>query len=280
MKDLEKLVESARNGNREALSELLENIREKVFQLALRMLAYPSDAEDATQEILIKVMTNLAEFRQRSSFETWVYRIGINHLLNIRRKRADKVNFNFQAWEEYIYADRGDVRLHSKADQEKAMLINETRTLCMQGMLLCLEKNVRAAFILGEIFEFSSKEGAQILNISAPAFRKRLSRGREKLYTFMKKNCGLIDDTNPCKCQEQVERDLNLRLIDPQHLHFKHSKLRDDPPLDISTAISELDDMGKMVSLFRTYPNYSSPDSSADMVKKIIKTSDYGLFHK
>mgnify|MGYP003564869060 CR=1 FL=1 len=249
----------------------------KIRNYLARLLG-DQEAEDATQEILIKVMTNLSGFRQKSSFKTWVYKISLHHLLNIRRKRIDKLNITFEHWEELIDADRGDVRLHSRDDQEKAMLINETRSGCLQGLLQCLDKNVRAAFILGEIFEFSGKEGAWILSISPEAFRKRLSRGREQLYAFMAKNCGLLNSSNRCKCSEQVERDIHLGLIDPGNLDFSNPEEKNDPLLDISAVLAELDDMGKMISLFRTYPRYSSPDSAADMVKELIASNDFRLF--
>jgi RNA polymerase sigma factor (sigma-70 family) len=138
--DMEQLVIKARSGDKKALSKLVKKIETPVYRMAVRMLGYPSDAEDATQEILIKVITNLASFKQKSSFKTWVYRISVNHLLNIKRKRADKLNITFQSWEEYIYADKGDVSIHSFSATEKDLLINEVRTGCLQGLLLCLEK--------------------------------------------------------------------------------------------------------------------------------------------
>ncbi|MCP4023972.1 MAG: RNA polymerase sigma factor [Desulfobacteraceae bacterium] len=278
MKKNEQLVISARNGDKKALSQLLENIREPVFQLAIRMLGFPSDAEDATQEILIKVMTNLAGFRQKSKFKTWVYRISLHHLLNVKRKYADKYNINFQSWEDYIHVDRGDVRLNDRNNQEKALLINEVRTGCVQGLLLCLDKDVRAAFLLGEIFEFTSKDGAWILGITPEAFRKRLSRGRKKIKAFMVKNCGFLNDSNPCRCREQAERDINTGMIDPDHLYFKDPKIKNLPSLDMGKTLSELDDIGKMITLFKTYPRYSSPDSTAGMMKELIHSQNFSLF--
>jgi RNA polymerase sigma factor (sigma-70 family) len=53
------------------------------------MLHHPQDAEDATQEILIKVLTRLSPFEGRSSFRTWLYRIVVNHMLNMKRERVE-----------------------------------------------------------------------------------------------------------------------------------------------------------------------------------------------
>jgi DNA-directed RNA polymerase specialized sigma24 family protein len=60
---LETLVESAREGGRDALGELVRRIQDPVYRLALRALFLPADAEDATQEILVKIITHLSAFR-------------------------------------------------------------------------------------------------------------------------------------------------------------------------------------------------------------------------
>jgi RNA polymerase sigma factor (sigma-70 family) len=86
---IETLVEQAKEGNREALEQVIETIQDRVYGLAIRMLSNPSDAEDATQEILIKVVTHLAEFRGESAFTSWVYRIACNHLLTTRKDGAE-----------------------------------------------------------------------------------------------------------------------------------------------------------------------------------------------
>lgn len=72
---METKVIRAQAGNRQALETIVEGIQGKVYELALRMLGHPSDAEDAAQEILIKVITRMGSFRGESAFYTWVYRI-------------------------------------------------------------------------------------------------------------------------------------------------------------------------------------------------------------
>jgi len=67
-----------------------------VYNLALRMLQVPTDAEDATQDILLRVITHLSEFRQESAFSTWVYRLATNYLLTTRKRRAERQNLTFQ----------------------------------------------------------------------------------------------------------------------------------------------------------------------------------------
>ena len=79
--DLERLVEAAKEGDKKALEDLILKIQDKIYGLALRMLYNPSDAEDASQEILLKIITHLGTFRGESAFTTWMFRVAVNHLL-------------------------------------------------------------------------------------------------------------------------------------------------------------------------------------------------------
>ena len=83
--ELEAWVTAAKAGDGHALEALLEAVQGPVYGLALRMLWHPADAEDATQEILIKVVTHLSQFRGDSSFKTWMFRVATNHLLKAQR---------------------------------------------------------------------------------------------------------------------------------------------------------------------------------------------------
>src|SRR5712691_9716053 len=92
------LVSRARAGDRKALEDLIERHQAWIYNIALRMLFHPQDAEDATQEILIKVLTRLASFAGRSSFRTWLYRIVVNHVLNMKRGRVEQASTDFGAY--------------------------------------------------------------------------------------------------------------------------------------------------------------------------------------
>ena len=99
---LENLVKIAKEGDKNALEELVRQIKDKIYGLALRMLYYPADAEDATQEILIKIITHLDRFEGRSRFSTWAFRIASNHLLTTRQRRAERYKYSFEFFEQMI----------------------------------------------------------------------------------------------------------------------------------------------------------------------------------
>ena len=90
VQDKKKLVTLAMEGDKDALEMLIRSIQNRIFGLSLKMLYQPSDAEDATQEILIKIVTRLESFRQESTFDTWAMKIASNHLLN-KQKNLTKL---------------------------------------------------------------------------------------------------------------------------------------------------------------------------------------------
>ena len=88
--ELSVLIEQATAGDRAALETLLAGVQDLVFNLSLRMLGAFHDAEDASQDILLKVMTHLSSFKGDSAFTTWVFRITVNHLKDYKKHMLDR----------------------------------------------------------------------------------------------------------------------------------------------------------------------------------------------
>jgi RNA polymerase sigma factor (sigma-70 family) len=162
-KSVEQLAQEAREGDKDALDGLVCRIYGNVYGLSLRMLGFSSDAEDATQEILIKIVTHLSTFRGESSFKTWSFRIAVNHLLSVKQSRAAQMNISFDMWEEMGHREDPSFDYAFLPDAEKMLLTEEVRIGCMQGMLQSLDLKTRIAYVLGEIFGLSSDEGARVL---------------------------------------------------------------------------------------------------------------------
>jgi RNA polymerase sigma factor (sigma-70 family) len=148
-----------------------------MYNIALRMLYHPQDAEDATQEILVKVMTRLSSFEGRSSFRTWLYRIVVNHVLNMKRGRVEHASTEFASYGAALDATPDlDLADSKEASAEIRILVTETMLSCTSGMLLCLDREQRLSYILGAIFEVSDTLAAEVLEISPENFRQRLAR--------------------------------------------------------------------------------------------------------
>jgi RNA polymerase sigma factor (sigma-70 family) len=194
------LVARARSGNREALEELIQRHQGWIYNIAVRMLYHPQDAEDATQEILIKAVTQLSSFEGRSSFRTWLYRIVVNHVLNMKRGRIEQKALDFPSYG-HVLDDTPDLELSDprSVSVEARLLVAEAMISCVSGMLLCLDREQRLTYILGEIFGVTDAVAAELLEISCENFRQRLTRARRDLHNFMNDKCGLVNRANPWK---------------------------------------------------------------------------------
>lgn len=253
----EELAKAAQSGNRAALEELVTQIQKPIYNLAVRMLWHPADAEDATQEILVKVITHLCDFRGESLLMTWTWRIATNHLLNARKRRAEQHTLSFEEFSDEIDDSLSDTVLVTPNNMEENLLVEEAKIGCMQGMLLCLNREERAAYVLGEIFGVTDKEGAEIFEITPVAYRKRLSRAREAVRNFMQAKCGLANPSNPCRCRKRVQPAIAKGRLDPDHLLF--AQKGDDPA--VLRGIAEMDELERAAALFRTHPTYQAPDA-------------------
>jgi len=273
--NFDQYVRRAKDGDLQALEKIVYGIQDKIYGLAFRMLAHQEDAEDETQEILIKVITHLSDFREESAFTTWTYRIACNHLLTARKKRAEQMGLSFDFMEESVYAGLKNVEPLIVSGPEWDVLLEETRVGCMQGALVCLKREVRIVVILAEQYGVTSKEGAFILDINPELFRKRLSRGKKSLQDFMRKNCGLVNNDNPCRCHKQAGGRLKNGLIDMTLVKKENaSKGRSEAV----TQLKELDEIDRTLAMYRRYPEYNTPDSFIHIIKNLITTGRYSVF--
>src|SRR5262245_3135783 len=135
---LELQVALAQAGDRVALESVVDSIQHDMYTLALRFLWHPQDAEDATQEILVRIITNLGGFRGESSFHTWVYRVACNTLLSLRKKRMEHQTLSFEEFGEDLSRGLSDAPLMVQPDIDEALLLEEVKIGCTLAMLLCL----------------------------------------------------------------------------------------------------------------------------------------------
>lgn len=191
----------AKDGDAKALEALVRGIQTRVHKLALRMLADPVAAQDATQEILIRIITKLSTYRGDSSFETWTYRVGTNYLLTARKIIANDPGLSFQMFADDLLNGLAD---EDNAAPEDHVMLNELRVKCTMAMLLCLDREHRAAYVLGEVLEFDHAEASEVLEISPSNFRKRLSRARTGVQDFTASMCGLANPAAPCSCRKRL----------------------------------------------------------------------------
>lgn len=253
------LVVAAVDGDQRALEQLLRTVADDVLHLARRVLWHPEDAEDAAQEILVKVATRLSAFRGDARVTTWVHRIAVNHLLTTRRRRAEDPTVTFAAFGDDLARDLDAAYDARGVDEE--LLAEEVMVGCTQAMLLCLDREQRIAYVLGDVLELHSEEAATICEISPAAFRKRLQRARERIQQFMQGNCGLLDPANPCRCRRRIGAAIQHGRLEPDDLLFapKVAALKLD--------MQRFTDAG---AIFRSHRELPTPPQLVDAVLRAV----------
>ncbi len=167
------LVLRLRAGESDALELCFRAHGARVYRLCLRMLGNQADAEDATQDVFLKVLERVGTFDGRARFSTWLYRLTINrclHLLDREQRRRMAV----------LPPDEHD----QPSDPAGSVLERATRTEARETLAVLLEKlspEHRAVLVLREIEQLSYAEIASALEVPVGTVMSRLSRAREQL---------------------------------------------------------------------------------------------------
>ena len=265
------LVENALAGDRQAIEELLLEVKDIIFNLSLRMLGNTPDAEDATQEIIIKVITKLSTFRNESKFSTWVYKISTNHLLNYKKGLFSKMpalSFEFYGQDIKNGFIENNPALLQGVDED--ILSQELKMSCTNVMLQCFEPEDRIIYILGTMFRVDSKICGEVLEMSPEAYRKRLSRLRSKMSEFLSSYCELGASKN-CSCKKRIGYAVTSRRLNPQALEFSDLETLDSNLIQEYT--NAMEDIDEMSFTFAELPKYKSPQIIKKFVTDILASN-------
>jgi RNA polymerase sigma factor (sigma-70 family) len=265
--DLSRLVILAQAGNKSALEDVVSAVQDRVHHLAIRMVVNPEDAKDATQEILILIITKLSTFRGESAFTTWVYRVACRYLLTARNIAARDPGLSFDAFG----ADLRDGLLIDPAPPaDDVVMLNELRISCTMAMLLCLKPPHRAAYILGDILELDHNEAADVLDQTPASYRQQLSRARREVVAFTSRSCGLVNADAPCSCPRRLPAAVAQGRVQPGQL----SSLPKDAPSFgdalrmTKNVVAEL----STLKLQRATGQCSAPHDLSTEISRIVET--------
>ena len=240
-----KLVRLGIKGDKNALQNLIVRHQLFVYNLALKMTNSTQDAEDLTQEAFIKAITGLSKFQGKSNFRTWLYRITFNHFLNTKKRKSEYSVVNFESYFNSIDSMPSS-ELNEQEQSELKETIEELRISCTTGMLMCLSKEQRMVYVLGELFDIDHNMGSEILEISPGNFRVKLMRARKDIYQWMNNKCGLVNKDNPCRCSKKTKGYIKAGKVDPKNLQFNtsyQSKIKDlsrNNAVEITNTVEEL----------------------------------------
>lgn len=270
------LIGQAKNGSRGALEALVLRHQAWIYNIALRMVFHSQDAEEVTQEVLIKAITRLSTFQGESQFRTWLYRITANHVLNMKRRGGESEAQTFSSYADAINGTTDlDLPDPKNVPVEVPLLVEEAKISCTTGMLLCLDRKQRLIFTLGEIFGASDTVGSQILEMSADNFRQSLSRARRDLYQFMHGQCGLVNANNPCRCVKKTKGFIEAGHVDPAQLQFvplhvlRITEAADGAVQSIENTVDE-----HYAAIFREHP-FLEPKDQVGWLRQLLNKGDF-----
>jgi RNA polymerase sigma factor (sigma-70 family) len=271
------LIEQAKYGSREALEKLVLRHQAWIYNIAVRMVFHAQDAEEVTQEVLIKAITRLSTFQGESQFRTWLYRITANHVLNMRRRGGEKVPQTFSNYAEAINETPDlDLPDPKSVPVDVPLLVEEAKISCTTGMLLCLDRKQRLIFTLGEIFGASDTVGGEVLEMTADNFRQSLFRARRDLYQFMHGQCGLVNANNPCRCPKKTKGFIEAGHIDPGQLQFVplHLQRISEAAEGVARTIENTVDE-QYAAIFREH-SFLEPKNQFDWLRQLLDKGDFG----
>ena len=215
------LCREAQEGSQKALEKLIKLHQRFIYNIALKLVRNPDDAADLSQEAIIKMITKLNQFKGKSSFRTWLYKIVVNHFIKSKKRKSELEINSFEEYGKFLdtaYAHEEMTSEEHKKYQDEIIFV---RNNCMTSMLLCLDRQQRIVFILGAIFNIKSNIASKLLNITAENFRQQLSRAKADLFQFMENKCGLMNPNNPCRCAKKTKGFIKDGLIDMSKNRFK-----------------------------------------------------------
>ncbi|OJJ20190.1 RNA polymerase subunit sigma-70 [marine bacterium AO1-C] len=273
------LVKKALEGDRKALDELIHLHQPFIYNVAWKMVHDPNDAMDLTQETLLKVITKLSQFNFKSSFRTWLYRIVVNEFLQTKRRKMENTLSSFEEHASRL-ASIPTPELNEEEHIAFAELSREMQIRCLSGMLMCLTREQRLIYILGDTFGTNHKIGAEIFEMSPQNFRIKLHRARKDLHNYMHNNCGLVNKANPCRCPKKTKALKAAGALDEKKMVFNISYKHKIVAYAEESYEGLMDQIeGKITELYRDHPTKEDFDKTT-LIDQILKDDDLMSYFK
>lgn len=164
------LIKRAQKGDDQAFCALIDGYEKKIYNIAYRFMRNEYDAQDAAQDAIIKMFTNIKKFSFQAAFSTWMYRVTANTCLDLLRKK--KPDTGIEEYERYAVSREGN---------PDADTINKELGDSIKKAINLLPEKYVPIIILKDVEGLKYEEIAQVLDISVGTVKSRISRAREKL---------------------------------------------------------------------------------------------------
>jgi RNA polymerase sigma-70 factor (ECF subfamily) len=170
-------LEALRQGDKTAFAQVVELYADRLYNLSLKLLNHPQEAEDAVQETFLSAYKSIEQFEGRSSLGTWLYRIAYNTaMMRLRKKQPQTVSID-----EPVTLDSGESVPRQFFDWcclPEGELLDSESLAYMDEAIQLLPESLRPIFVLRDIEGLSTEETGDVLGLTVPAVKSRLHRAR------------------------------------------------------------------------------------------------------
>jgi RNA polymerase sigma factor (sigma-70 family) len=266
------LFNKSLQGDKKSLNQLITLHEPFIYNVAWKYTNNQEEAKDLTQEVLIKVITNLSSFKGKSSFRTWVYRIVVNQFMQTKRRPMESRWESFDDFANELNA-LPNPELSAEEEIAQEFRTKTARTRCMSGMLMCLTREQRLMYILGDVFSIDHNVGAEIFNLSKENYRVKLSRTRKEFHAFMNEQCGLVHKDNPCRCSKKAKamEAAGKLKVDEKLFNPKYTSTISKYVEEVADEVSDIVDR-KYIDFFQKHP--AKTDLGAETIVNEIINDD------
>ena len=181
----QELIIGLKNKDEDAFRELVFTRKALVFNTVLGFLQNQEDAEDVSQDVFIKILESIGQFKGESALSTWVYRVSVTSALEFLRKKKRKKRFGFMS---PLWGENNEQTVELPDFHHPGVAYDKRETAAMLFKAIKkLPENQQIAFILNKVEGLSYQEVAEIMNTSLSAVESLLHRARTNLKEILKK---------------------------------------------------------------------------------------------
>jgi RNA polymerase sigma-70 factor (ECF subfamily) len=173
--ELSRTIELAKQGDLGAFEAVVRQYERLVLVTALRLLGNLEDAQDASQDVFLKLYRNLGKVQAAENFSGWLYRVTVNVCHDLRRKRPASAPVEDAA--EVASGDADPQRMTTEAERRRVLELS----------LRMLPEKERAALVLRDLEGLGTDEVARVLGSSEATVRSQISKARVKVKEFMER---------------------------------------------------------------------------------------------
>ncbi|KYZ76108.1 RNA polymerase subunit sigma-24 [Anaerosporomusa subterranea] len=256
-------------GSSVTFSRLYDENYPKVYHLALALAGNASDAEEITQEAFLRAFRAFSSFRNDSAFFTWIYRIALNVARDYLKYR-DKLPIQ-TVTEDLGYCLDDIIDTNPASDPEAEVLANEARFRCLHYFTECLTPSQRIVFSLAVSLTLPQKLIAEILGCSLPAVKITLYRAKKRIAAFLSGRCKLINEANPCRCDQWVRFGRAQGWLTAEHPASSR-------PLIVIQAVADIGKIQTLSAIYQQLYPENADEALAKRIKQALEKKEWTIF--